>query len=314
MKQIPEQNLCGALVIDKPSGITSAEVLRRIKKKFSPSRLGHTGTLDPLATGLLIALFGPATRIQDYLMAQEKEYEGEITLGLQTTTDDISGDIINQTSLSEPLSILELQNLASVFSGSYLQHPPQFSACKTEGKRAYALARQGKHVALEPRLVRVYNLSLAQSDISSLSYRVSCSSGFYVRALARDLGSKIGCGACIKTIRRTRSGGFRVEDAYSLEQILNLSSIHEAIVPLRKLTCSLPQVTIDKQSVLLLRAGDQRVLTRVGLPPVPSSGSGLAIVLDDSEQVVALLEPSLPKETSPGDSTPFWKLRAVLNG
>ena len=212
-----DSGLTGVLLIDKEPGWTSHDVVARSRRLTGQRRIGHTGALDPMATGLLVLCLGRATRLVEYMMASEKAYEGEIALGQETDTDDAEG---KPTASGEaPAGDLDLDAIARRFTGEIMQTPPAYSAVKVEGRRAYALAREGETPELRPRPVRVTSLSLERTAPDRLRVDVHCGPGMYVRSLARDIGRVIGCGAHLASLRRTGSGPFDVRDAVPVEAL-----------------------------------------------------------------------------------------------
>ncbi len=208
----------GILLVDKPAGWTSHDVVAKVRGFAQQRRIGHTGTLDPMATGLLVLCLGQATRLVEYMSGHDKSYEGEIRLGAATTTDDAEGDVID-TAPVPPMSADLLRELESRFSGPIEQVPPAFSAVKIAGQRAYAVARKGGAPALQSRTVVVHDLSLQDVGSDTLHIQVNCGSGTYVRSLARDIGRALGSAGHLASLRRTRAGTFRVSDAWSLESL-----------------------------------------------------------------------------------------------
>lgn len=202
----------GVLLVDKAPGMTSHDVVAIARKSLGTKKIGHCGTLDPMATGLLILVAGRATKIQDLLMAEDKEYEGTITLGKTTSTQDRDGEVLVEQEVPA-FSEQAIQDAFNQFRGDFYQVPPMVSAIKKDGVRLYKLARQGQEVAREPRLVHVYTHDVKQIALPDISFRVVCSKGFYVRTYAHDIGQLLGCGACLSDLRRTRSGKFNLSRA-----------------------------------------------------------------------------------------------------
>jgi tRNA pseudouridine55 synthase len=224
----------GILLIDKPSEWTSHDVVAKTRGILGQPRIGHTGTLDPAATGLLVLCAGQATRLVEFMSGHDKDYEGEIRLGVTTETDDAEGEVVESRPVP-PFSTLDLVEIKGRFRGEIQQVPPAYSAVKIGGQRAYAMARKGQDVQLEPRTVRIERLELEPIEPNGLRIRISCGAGTYVRSLARDIGAAIGCGAHLASLRRTRVGAFRVEEATTLEdlQILkDADGLAEVIRPL----------------------------------------------------------------------------------
>jgi tRNA pseudouridine55 synthase len=205
------------LLIDKPLGWTSFDVVRRLRRLVRTKKIGHAGTLDPLATGLLILCTGKFTkRINEY-MAQEKEYTGTITLGASTVTYDLESEPVPQKDPAFVTPELVLETIMRQFTGAIDQIPPAHSAIKVGGKRVYELARQGKEVKLEPRRIVVKTFEVTEFRLPVLHFRVVCSTGTYIRSLANDLGAALGCGGHLSSLRRTRIGEFTVEQALTME-------------------------------------------------------------------------------------------------
>jgi tRNA pseudouridine55 synthase len=205
------------LLIDKPLRWTSFDVVRKIRNLIKIKKVGHAGTLDPLATGLLIVCTGKYTkRINEY-MSQEKEYTGTITLGATTPTYDLESEPQDFQPV-EHLSIQELQQAAKLLTGPILQTPPIHSAIKKEGKRVYELARQGIDVKLDPRPVTIFEFEIVRAELPEVSFKVVCSTGTYIRSLADDFGKNLGCGGYLSSLRRTRIGPFSVNDAFGMQE------------------------------------------------------------------------------------------------
>jgi len=204
----------GILILDKPSGPTSHDVVDRVRRKFRMKRVGHAGTLDPMATGVLLMLVGRATKVSQYLMGLDKEYEGVARLGETTDSHDAEGEMVTQRPVPE-LTEAEVRAVMDGFLGDQYQVPPMFSAKKIGGVPLYKLARKGKVVEREPRFIRVSRFDLLSWESPDLGFRLACSKGTYVRTIAHDLGEKIGCGAHLTALRRTAVERFKIADALS---------------------------------------------------------------------------------------------------
>lgn len=202
----------GVLLVDKAPGMTSHDVVAIARRALGTKKIGHCGTLDPLATGLLILVTGKATKIQDLLMAEDKEYEGTIRLGQVTSTQDSEGDVLQEREVPA-LSETAILDAFGRYRGDFYQVPPMVSAIKKDGVRLYKLARQGQEVAREPRLVHVYAHDIQRIALPEIDFRVVCSKGFYVRTYAHDIGEALGCGGHLSQLRRTRSGKFNLTRA-----------------------------------------------------------------------------------------------------
>jgi tRNA pseudouridine55 synthase len=223
----------GVLLVDKPRGLTSHDVVARARRIFKMKKIGHAGTLDPMATGLLILLIGRATRLSQYLMSLDKVYEGSVTLGETTNSHDADGEVVSTRPVPE-LSEDALREHLKSFVGDQYQTPPMFSAIKKEGVPLYKLARKGKSIEREPRFIRVSSFELLGFQSPTLEVRVRCSKGTYIRTLAHDLGEKIGCGAHLSALRRTASDRFSVDEAHTLTELEEMSpeSLADALIPI----------------------------------------------------------------------------------
>src|ERR1051326_3731758 len=230
----PPKELEGVLLVDKPRDHTSHDVVARLRGKLKMKRIGHAGTLDPMATGLLIILLGKATRISQYLISLDKEYEGTIELGKVTDTQDADGEVM-ETRPVPPLTEIELTTAMKTFLGDQYQTPPMYSAIKIDGVPLYKSARKGEDVEREPRFVRVMSWELTRLALPHLDFRLRCTKGTYVRTLAHDLGQKLGCGAHLAALRRTATDKFNVSQALTIEQIqaMTLPEIEKRLIPVR---------------------------------------------------------------------------------
>jgi tRNA pseudouridine55 synthase len=228
--------LDGALLIDKPAGPTSHDVVDAIRRKFGIKKVGHCGTLDPNATGLLIIVLGRGTKLSEKLMGDDKVYEGAIKFGVTTNSYDADGEII-ETKPVPPLTLAQLGEAAAVFVGDHLQTPPMVSAVKKDGVPLYKLARKGIEVAREPRLVHIYNFRFTGYHEPLAQFRIACTKGTYVRSIAHELGQKLGCGAHLAMLRRSVSGKFDVADAMPLDAVLKLTTaeLENKVIPFLKL-------------------------------------------------------------------------------
>lgn len=210
--------LDGVLLVDKAKGMTSHDVVAIVRRCLGTKKVGHCGTLDPLATGLLIIVIGRGTKIQDLLMSEDKEYVGTMLLGITTGTQDADGQPV-ETKPVPAFSRERIEEAFAKFHGDFYQMPPMVSAIKKEGVPLYKLARQGKTVEREPRFVHVYAHDVNAVRLPEIDFRVVCSKGFYVRTYAFDIGNELGCGAHLKDLRRTKSGRFTLERAVTVENL-----------------------------------------------------------------------------------------------
>ena len=233
----------GVLVIDKPRGLTSHDVVAAARRALGERRIGHTGTLDPLATGVLPLACGRATRLVRFLTASDKEYEATIQFGLTTDSYDVTGAETSRSGLTPERDVVT-RGLESL-TGSYLQLPPAFSAKKVDGQRAYAMARKDKPVVLTPAPVTVARAELVELREDLARVRLTCSAGFYVRSFAHSLGELTGTGACLQDLRRTRSGEFSLDQAASLETLVrDADAARRSVIPIDQLLRAFPVVTL----------------------------------------------------------------------
>ncbi|HVT14034.1 MAG TPA: tRNA pseudouridine(55) synthase TruB [Fimbriimonadaceae bacterium] len=260
--------MLGVLLIDKPLGCTSHDVVNDLRHRLHTKRVGHAGTLDPLATGLLVAAVGPATRFLQYLPLEPKEYVAEITFGRTTTTYDREGDIVSEMDVPSDLLRVISEKLPQ-FLGLIPQIPPMYSAVKVGGKALYKYARAGTDVAREPRNVHIGAFDVEPIDGETIRARIVCSGGTYIRTLAHDLGQAVGCGAYLSALRRTRVGRFEVEQAHALDAIEP-----SLLLPLSEALKPMPMLVTSEQQTQNVREGRQ---------------IGLLEMLDSP--LVALIEP-----------------------
>lgn len=212
--------LNGVLLVDKGPGMTSHDVVAVARRTLNTKKIGHCGTLDPMATGLLILVIGKATKIQDLLMSEDKEYTGSLELGKTTNTQDAEGNVEIEREVRD-FSKEEITDAFENFKGDFYQIPPMVSAIKKDGVPLYKLARQGKEVVREPRFVHVFSYRIDGISLPCVSFTVKCSKGFYVRTYAYDIGELLGCGAHLKSLRRTRSGKFDLERSVTFDELKN---------------------------------------------------------------------------------------------
>ena len=224
--------LDGAILIDKPAGPTSHDVVDAIRRQFGIKKVGHCGTLDPNATGLLIIVLGRGTKLSERLMSDDKVYEGTIKFGESTDSYDADGEITGSLPVP-PLTVEELNTAATEFIGDLMQTPPMVSAVKKAGVPLYKLARKGIEVQREPRLIHIYNFRFSAYEEPMARFRLACTKGTYVRSIAHELGQKIGCGAHLAALRRITSGKFEVADSIPFEEVLNCTTrqLEQRVIP-----------------------------------------------------------------------------------
>lgn len=245
----------GGLLLDKPLGISSNAALQAAKKIYGARKAGHAGTLDPLATGLLVVLFGEATKLAGLLLDQEKEYLASVKLGETTATGDAEGEILESKAVA--IDTESLRGVLGRFLGEIEQVPPMHSALKRGGVPLYRLARQGKDVERQPRRVRIASIELVAFESPRAELRIRCSKGTYIRSLAEDIGKALGTGAHLRALRRTASGRFRVEDAIELQALRDLGPAERPrrLIGLGALVEGLPRAQLDAGSEARLRNG-----------------------------------------------------------
>jgi tRNA pseudouridine55 synthase len=228
--------LDGALLVDKPSGPTSHDVVDQIRRTFGIKKAGHCGTLDPNATGLLIIVLGRGTKLSERLMSDDKVYEGVAKFGEATESYDSDGELTSSLPVP-PLSVEELNEMADTFVGDLMQVPPMVSAVKKDGVPLYKLARKGIEVDRKPRLVHIYTYKFSRYEEPLATFRVACTKGTYVRSLVHELGQKAGCGAHLSALRRVTSGKFDVADAIPFSELLRLTvdELQKRVIPFLKL-------------------------------------------------------------------------------
>lgn len=244
-----DASLDGILVLDKPPGPTSFDVVRRVRTLLRLKKVGHTGTLDPAATGVLPLCLGEATRVAGYVTERDKAYEAQVRLGEETDTQDATGKVTASAPVPA-FSAAELEAALERFRGTFLQVPPMYSAVKVQGKRLYELAREGKEVERAAREVTVHRLRLVDRSEKELRLEVHCSKGFFVRTLAHELGRALGCGAHLAALRRTRSGPFTLAHALPLNQLERMakeapSELASRLVTVEEALSELPEIRLD---------------------------------------------------------------------
>lgn len=245
--------MTGLLLVDKPAGMTSHDVVDRLRKATGIRRIGHTGTLDPNATGLLVLCIDRATRLSEHLTGLDKVYEGTMRFGLVTRSYDLDGEVLEQHPVPA-LTPAQIQSACDKYVGAIDQLPPMVSAVKVGGERLYKLARKGETVDRKPRQVTVHEFTVLQYEAPDAIVRVSCTSGTYVRSLCHDVGQDLGCGAALATLRRTRVGDFSVDDAAPVDSFTDPESVAARLIPMDR-ALSLPEVTIKSSATQTVLTG-----------------------------------------------------------
>jgi tRNA pseudouridine55 synthase len=278
----------GLLIVDKPSGPTSHDVVARLRRVLRERRIGHTGTLDPLATGVLPLVVGRATRLARFLSASDKAYDAVIALGCATDTGDRLGTPIARATSAEAPAIGRdaIERALDEFRGTYLQQPPVYSAKKVGGRRSYALARAGsvpESVPLRPQSVTVHRLELIAVEGNLVTLGLDCSAGFYVRSLAHDLGERLGTGAHLAELRRTRSGDYTVNEAMPLEAAeRDPGAAAERLIPLSQMLRRLPVVELTADDARRARNGQD----------IAGQATGPVRLIDPAGELVGIAEPT----------------------
>lgn len=276
--------ISGVLVVDKPVGLTSHDVVQIVRKGTNIRRAGHTGTLDPRASGVLVILIGPAVRLSEYVSASDKRYQAILRLGASTDTYDAEGQITSTASV-EDITEEQFQNVLQQFIGEIEQVPPPYSAVKVKGKKAYEMAREGEEVELQPRTIQVYNLELLEWAPPEAVIDVYCSSGTYVRSLAHDVGVALGCGAHLVGLRRTKSGRFTLRDAVPLRKLreaFEKGNWYQYLIPAAEALSDWPAVELAQEMVEAVRHG-HRIPAQAGI-------GKMARGISEQGELVALLE------------------------
>ncbi len=277
--------ITGALVVDKPVGMTSHDVVKVVRNGTGIRRAGHTGTLDPRASGVLVVLIGPAVRLSEFLSASDKRYQAILKFGVATDTYDTEGKQVGETKSVEHITELDFQKLLKEYEGTISQVPPAHSAVKVNGKKAYELARKGEEVELAPRMIDVYNLELLEWAPPEAVIDVYASSGTYVRSLANDLGNDLGVGAHLTGLRRTKNGQFTLRDAVRLQELkdsFEAGDWYKHLIPAAE--------TLADWHTLELSADDtEKIKHGVRIPALPGD-TGWARGLSEQGDLIALLE------------------------
>jgi len=275
----------GALVVDKPVGITSHDVVKIIRKGTGIRRAGHTGTLDPRASGVLVVLIGPAVRLSEYLSASDKRYQAIIKFGVSTDTYDTEGVQVGETKAVDHIKEAEIHQLLQEYEGKIQQYPPAHSAVKVDGEHAYDKARRGEEVELDPREIDVYNLELLEWAPPEAVIDVYASSGTYVRSLANDLGNDLGVGAHLTGLRRTKNGQFTLRDAVRMRELKDAFAAgdwYRHLIPAAETLSDWYTVELTEEEMDLIKHG-QRI-------PAEPEESGWARALSEQGDLIALVE------------------------
>jgi len=276
----------GILLVDKPEGPTSAQVVQKVKRMLGAKKVGHLGTLDPFASGLLPLGVNDGTKIADIFLNAPKSYSGVVALGVETDTQDATGKVLGVADVPS-LGDQEIERLRAAFTGTLQQIPPMFSALKQSGVRLYRLARRGQSVPRSPREVKIEQLRLWKMGARELGFEVACSKGTYIRTLAADMGKFLGCGAHLKSLTRLSCGRLTLDRAVSLAELETLKERGEKIpmLSLNQALEHLREVRLEERFLSRLRRGQQEVLVALGRP---KEGEKMVRVVDSEGSLVAL--------------------------
>lgn len=250
-----KRNINGVLLLDKPLGFSSNQALQKVKWLYQAAKAGHTGTLDPLATGLLPICLGEATKFAQYVTDADKTYFATIQLGATTTTGDAEGEVLSTAHVNVSLS--QFQAASQQFIGEISQIPPMYSALKHEGKALYEYAREGVDIARQPRLIRIKNIVVDKFEVDVAQITVICSKGTYIRTLAEDIGAQLGCGAHLIGLRRTETAGYLLPQAISIEQLecLSIEARDALLLPVDSAIDSLPKIILNADAAYYMMQG-----------------------------------------------------------
>ncbi len=285
----------GFLVVDKPQGVTSFDVVRTIRRAFKVRRVGHCGTLDPMATGVLPVAIGEATRLVEFVMDGEKIYRGTLKLGETTDTQDADGTILRCTAI-DGIDRAQIEAAIATLLGPIQQMPPMYSALKRDGVPLYELARKGIEVERALRSIEIYRFALCSVDLPFVTFEVTCSKGTYVRTLAHDLGARLGCGAHLTALRRLKSGAFSEGEAIPLDR-LRCEPETVQLLPVSAALAALPVLDLSTEALVRLKNGVPPQQSEVStIQPFPTAGSLVTLCRDRQLVAVARFEPERQNE------------------
>lgn len=252
------RNVHGILLLDKRLGVSSNRALQEVKRLFNANKAGHTGSLDPMASGLLPLCFGEATKVSSLMLDDNKRYQVVVKLGVMTDTGDAEGNVVSEKPVPN-LSLEDIENCLQSFTGEIDQIPPMYSALKHNGRKLYELAREGKTIERKARRITIFELKLLNVTTDSLTLNVCCSKGTYIRSLAEDIGHQFGCGGSVTQLRRTEAGKFKIENALSIEQLqaMNVESLMEKLIDVDEPLNDIPEIILSKAQAILVRQGQK---------------------------------------------------------
>lgn len=273
----------GVLPVDKPEGPTSHDVVAMARRALGTRRIGHTGTLDPFASGLLLLCLGPATRLAEYLTGLSKTYTATVRLGTSTDTDDHTGTVVSSTDAWRDLDADAIGRALEAQTGDIRQLPPVYSAKKVAGERMYAAARRGEAVERTPVAVTIHSIRVLRVDLPEVEIEVHCSSGTYIRAIARDLGEALGVGGHLTALRRTRIGTHDIAGAIRVEEMADPAAVAGALMPPAAAVSHLPRVELDEDATRKIANGGA-----IGVPEMEQVGEGLVALVSSAGDLLAL--------------------------
>ena len=289
----------GLLIVDKPEGMTSLAVVKEVKRRLRVKKAGHIGTLDPFATGVLPIVINEGTKLVPFLREEPKEYEAVLKLGEETATDDLTGEVLHRKEW-EGITPGMIHAVFQTFLGRIQQIPPMFSAIKVQGKPLYQLARKGVEVERKEREVEIFDIQVQESDLPQVRFKVSCSKGTYIRALGRDIGRKLGCGAHLLHLRRVRSGSFTIKRAIPWESLKDLSEAQDLspwLISLGEALASLPEVIGDERLIRMVRNGKGMAVRDLSPHTLPAFEKGEWLKMSSPEDGLVAILKSEVKDT-----------------
>jgi tRNA pseudouridine55 synthase len=280
------------VLLDKPSGRTSFDVINDLKRYAGVKKIGHSGTLDKFASGLLVVCTGKFTKLTRYFLESDKRYTGTIQLGIETDTCDITGDIVSENTF-KGLSAEQISEAISGFKGQIIQVPPSYSSLKIKGKRASDRVRNGEDVVLEPRNVEIFSFDVTEADFEkgTIDFNIKCSKGTYIRAIARDLGKELGCGACLASLRRLESGDFNVDNALSPDRIseyMNGGMTPFFVIEPQVALKSFSRIVLDKEGAS--RVSNGALFSRQNAVQVKMEHEAKTLLLDEEKNLIAIAD------------------------
>lgn len=310
-------SLHGLIIIDKPPGLTSHQVVQRVKRILNVSKAGHTGTLDPFATGVLVVCLNEGTKLAPFLQEAQKAYEGMLRLGVETDTQDGTGKILGE---EKPVrcSREDIERAFQAFRGRICQTPPMYSALKHEGVPLYRLARTGKEIERPRREVKIYELQILRQEMPRVEFRVVCSKGTYVRTLASDIGAHLECGACLERLRRTKSGDFSLSDSVDLTTLESApleTVIAQWLITPARAVASLPTVMVNNAVAEKVLHGRIVARSEVRAENLLCGEEGLFKIVNCDGELLAIAETStrqVKDELPEGEDSAAWKLLRVF--